>query len=697
MKTPEFFAHIIANPKSATHADYVALVDVVFYHDQKYHGQDAPEITDAEYDALRNVLNKIEDLHPDWVTDNSPSKRVGAVVSSKFRKTRHIVPMLSLGNAFTDDDVIDFFDRCRRFLGLVGDAPLPVWAEPKIDGLSCSIRYERGRLVSAATRGDGFTGEDITANARTIKTIPQILKGDVPDVLDVRGEVYMRKDDFLRLNEMETRRGEDPFANPRNAAAGSLRQLDANITAARPLRFFAYAVGECSAPLSSTQSGLRNRLHEMGFDVADPARVVHGVDDVLAFYQDVMAGRAALPFDIDGVVYKVDDMALQDRLGFVARAPRWAIAHKFPAERAKTTLRAITVQVGRTGVLTPVAELDPINVGGVLVARATLHNEDELARKDIRIGDTVVIQRAGDVIPQVVSVDLDARPVGTAPFIMPNICPACGSAAVRHDGQVARRCTGGLICPAQAVLRLCHFVSRLAFDIDGMGEKIVAEFYETGFLRTPADIFTLEVRNRAALAKIENRDGWGAQSVKNLWAAIDARRVIALPRFLYALGIFQVGEATAQKLSTVYPTIELWLALMDRARAHDDMLPRELETIEGIGPSMAEDIVDFFKEPHNQTVITDLLAHITVEPYVPLATEQTDLTGKTVVFTGTLVRLTRAEAKARAERAGAKVGSSVSAKTDLVVAGADAGSKLARAAELGVRVISEDEFLELME
>jgi DNA ligase (NAD+) len=676
-------------------ARYNELIRQIRYHDEKYHTLDAPEITDAAYDALRRELADLERLHPDWAATAITTSAVGAAPLAKFGKITHAVPMLSLNNAFTELDVTDFMDRLRRFLDWSSTQNTSFWVEPKIDGLSCSLRYENGTLVAAATRGDGHVGEDITANARTIADIPQTLRG-APHILEVRGEVYIAKDDFLALNQVETAAGRDPFANPRNAAAGSLRQLDPNITAARPLRFFAYALGAVSATFApTTQHDLVRALGQWNFPLPRPARLVTDTNGLLDFYRTVHDERAGLPYDIDGVVYKVNDRVLQDRLGFVGRAPRWAIAHKFPAEQATTKIRTISVQVGRTGVLTPVADLEPVNVGGVIVARATLHNEDEIARKDIRVGDTVIIQRAGDVIPQVVAVVADARPKDAPAFIMPDTCPVCGSAAIRHDDQVARRCTGGLICSAQAVERLCHFVSKLAFDIEGLGQKSIQEFYEQGFIKTPADLFTLGAR-RAAL-DLDARDGWGKLSVNNLIAAIDARRRIALPRFLYALGIFQVGEVTAQKLAAVYPSIKHWQTLLARALAGDATLTDELIQIESIGPSMADDIVDFLAEPQNQSVIGDLLTHVTVLDYQPPQKTTTALSNKVVVFTGTLAQLSRAEAKARAERAGAKVGSSVSNKTDYVVAGDDAGSKLRTAQELGVAIISEDEFLSLVD
>lgn len=676
-------------------ARYHDLITQIAAHDIAYHQKDAPVITDAEYDALRRELNAIERDHPDMVRADSPSKKVGAAVSSKFKKVKHAVPMLSLENAFSDEDVFDFFVQMRRFLGLPDEAGIEVFAEPKIDGLSCSLRYEKGVLVRAATRGDGFEGEDITSNIRTLKDVPQTLKGSVPDVLEVRGEVYMRKDDFLKLNEGEIVKGEEPFANPRNAAAGSLRQLDSSITASRPLRFFAYALGEQSHAFGRghSQQGIHMGLEACGFSVPEPNRFCRNLDDVLGFYSDISAQRPALPFDIDGVVYKVNDIALQIRLGFRSRTPRWAIAHKFPAEQAHTTLNAITIQVGRTGVLTPVAELEPVNVGGVIVARATLHNEDEIARKDVRVGDTVIIQRAGDVIPQVVGVIDDVAHKQRQKFEFPHECPVCGSAALRYNDEVAWRCNGGLICGAQAVERLKHFVSRLAFDIEGLGEKIIAEFWNENLVKAPADIFTLEKRDAVHLIKIKNRDGWGDLSAANLFKAIEDRRIIALNRFLYALGIHQVGEATAQKLAGVYPRIEDWLTLMARTKKDEAGVINDLTQIEGIGPRMAQDIAAFFHEPHNQNVIHDLLAQIRVEPHVVVRALTGPLVGKTVVLTGTLPTLSRAEAKARAERAGAKVASSVSSKTDYVIAGEDAGSKLKDAQKLGIVVIDEGQFI----
>jgi DNA ligase (NAD+) len=674
---------------------YAELVAQIRHHDDLYHAKDQPEITDADYDALRRELDVLERDHPEFVTDESPSKKVGAVPSQKFGKIQHGVPMLSLGNAFSSDDVHDFFDRMRNFLKLPDNAAITILAEPKIDGLSCSLTYEQGVLVRAATRGDGTTGEDITANIKTLHDVPHKLMGKVPDVMEVRGEVYLRKDDFLVMNDAEIAAGREIFANPRNAAAGSLRQLDVSVTASRPLRFFAYALGQVSSPLAPTQHGIREALETAGFIAPEPSQLCTTESDVLEFFEEVAASRASLPFDIDGVVYKVDDLQLQERLGFVARAPRWATAHKFPAEQAQTIIKDIIIQVGRTGVLTPVAELEPINVGGVMVSRATLHNEDEILRKDIRVGDRVVVQRAGDVIPQIVEVVAGQTQRGGA-FKFPHQCPVCGSDAIRLEGEVARRCTGGLICEAQAVERLRHFVSRNAFDIEGLGEKIIAEFWAESRVRTPADIFTLQQRDASVSEKLATRPGWGAQSAANLFAAIEARRTIPIHRFIYALGIHQVGEVTAQKLVAVYPTADDWLKIINRCKNHDASLMNDLTSIEGVGPSTAEDIVAFFKEHHNQTALSALLAQLVLQPYVPVVIDGGALTGKTLVLTGTLPTLSRAEAKARAERAGAKVSSSVSAKTDYVLAGVDAGSKLKNAQTLGVKIIDEIEFLAMI-
>lgn len=674
---------------------HAELVQAILHHDRLYHQMDQPEISDADYDALRRELESIEAQYPDLATLDSPTRNVGAAPAAGFGKVRHAVPMLSLNNAFSDDDVSDFITRIRNFLNLDPGAVVELAAEPKIDGLSCSLRYESGRLVMAATRGDGMEGEDITANVRTIADIPQQLSGNPPDVIEVRGEIYMRRDAFAALNAGQEAAGKPPFANPRNAAAGSVRQLDSKITAARPLRFFGYALGQVSEKIGPTQWDVRRALKSYGFAEAEPARLCAGVDEVLAYYNDIAATRAEIPYDIDGVVYKVNRLDWQERLGFVSRAPRWAVAHKFPAEQAVTRLNDIIIQVGRTGALTPVAVLEPITVGGVVVARATLHNEDEIARKDIRIGDHVVIQRAGDVIPQVLRVVTERRTAQSQPFVFPDICPVCGSHAVRDDGEVARRCTGGLICEAQAVERLKHFVSRNGFDIEGLGDKIIAEFWSGGRVRTPGDIFRLAENDALADEKLQDCEGWGTQSVKNLFAGIEARREIPLNRLIYALGIRQVGEATAKRLAAAYGTFAQWRDAMIAAQDPDGEARAELLAIEDIGPGVAGDIVAFFAEEHNRAILNDLAAQLDIHPYDAPDVGDSAVAGKTVVFTGTLTRMTRSEAKARAEKLGAKVAGSVSKKTDFVVAGEDAGSKLKTARDLGVAVLSEDEWLAL--
>ena len=674
-------------------------------HDALYFREDAPEISDAEYDALRRRLEDIERRFPEARPSDSPTATVGAAPVEVFGKIRHSVPMLSLGNAFDDADVTDFVERVRRFLGQPTTEPLAFTAEPKIDGLSISIRYEKGRFVQAATRGDGFEGENVTANVGTIAGVPERLSGgDVPDVIDVRGEIYLAHEDFRRLNEAQAAAGQKVFANPRNAAAGSLRQLDPRITASRPLRFFAYAWGEASRLPAATQSGIYTAYASWGLPVNPLATVCRDSDEMLAFYRAIGTKRATLGYDIDGVVYKVDRLDLQDRLGFVSRSPRWAIAHKFPAEQATTVLRDIEIQVGRTGSLTPVAKLEPVTVGGVVVANATLHNEDEIARKDIRIGDTVIIQRAGDVIPQVLGVVVEKRPSEARPFEFPQACPACGSHAVRETDErtgetdVVRRCTGGLVCPAQAKERLKHFVSRNAVDIEGLGEEKIELFYTEGLIMRPADIFTLAERNKRSLTKLENRKGFGKKSVDNMFAAIEARRTIPLERFIFALGIRHVGETTARDLARAFGD---FAKFRDAAAAaaiggHDSEAYRDIDAIEGIGPTVVDALADFFGEPHNIEALDDLLAQVTVAPFVRIQTTTSPVTDKTVVFTGTLERMTRNEAKATAERLGAKVAGSVSKKTDYVVAGADAGSKLAKARELGVAVLSEDDWLQLI-
>ena len=683
-------------------AEHARLARELAGHDRAYYQNDAPKISDAAYDALRRKIEAIEARFPQFVDLFSPTQRVGAAPSGKFGEIRHAVPMLSLGNAFNDEDVADFVGRIRRFLGLGEDAVVAITAEPKIDGLSASLRYEKGRLVHGATRGDGQTGEDVTQNLLTLDDIPQTLPaGDWPDVVEVRGEVYMSHADFAALNQRQAEAGKDAYKNPRNAAAGSLRQIDPKMTAQRPLRFFAYAWGDVSAPLSDTQMGAVARLGEMGFPINPLMARCESVEALLAVYRDIEAQRAGLGYDIDGVVYKADRLDWQERLGFVARAPRWAIAHKFPAEQASTVLEAIDIQVGRTGALTPVARLTPVTVGGVLVTNATLHNQDEIERKDIRIGDTVVIQRAGDVIPQVVRVVDADRPDRGAPFEFPTDCPVCGSQALReHDAKTGkldaiRRCTGGLVCGAQLKERLKHFVSRKAFDIEGLGTKQIEAFQEEGLVREPADIFTLKARNAAGaiVPPLQERDGFGETSIGNLFASIEDRRAIALARFLNALGIRHVGENTAALFARTYGSWPLFRAAAENLA--DETVRADMLGIDGIGNAAVEALDQYFTEAHNREVLDHLEAELTIEDAEAVANDS-PVAGKTVVFTGALERMTRDEAKAKAQSLGAKVAGSVSGKTDYLVAGPGAGSKAKKAAELGVTTLTEDEWFVLI-
>jgi len=673
-------------------AEHARLGAEIAEHDKRYYQEDAPSVSDAEYDDLRRRYLALEAAFPELADADSLSRKVGAAPAEKFAKVRHAVPMLSLGNIFADEEVEEFCARVRRFLGLSEAAPLAMTAEPKIDGLSCTIRYEDGELKQAATRGDGYEGEDVTANVRTIKAVPNRLTG-APRIFEARGEVYMRHADFAALNARQAEAGKPTFANPRNFAAGSLRQLDPHITASRPLAFFAYAWGEVSEPFATTQFGAIEAMGRFGLPTNPLTKLCRSAAELLAHYRAIEAERANLGYDIDGVVYKVDDLALQQRLGFVSRSPRWATAHKFPSERATTVLEAIEIQVGRTGALTPVAKLRPVTVGGVVVANATLHNEDEIARKDVRIGDTVVVQRAGDVIPQVVEVVIERRPPGAEPFKFPETCPACDSAALREidektgEADVVRRCTGHLVCPAQAVEGLKHFASRNAFDIEGLGDKQIELFFKEGLVRTPADIFTLRARDGKDRPPLRDWEGFGETSVKNLFDAIDARRSIALNRFLFALGIRHVGETNARRLARHYGD---WEALRAAARPPD--AAEELASVDGIGPVVAETVADFFAEPRNEAALDALLHEVTVESMEAVAAGH-PLTGKTIVFTGSLERMTRDEAKAMAERLGAKVSGSISGKTDLVVAGPGAGSKLAKAREFGVETIDEEEWV----
>lgn len=669
-------------------------------HDRRYYQEDAPVISDADYDALRERNNAIEARFPELVRADSPARRVGAAPARGFAKVRHAIPMLSLDNAFSDEDVGDFFDRIRRFLRLDPDTPVAFTAEPKIDGLSLSVRYERGRLVAAATRGDGTVGEDVTANVRTLADVPAELHGrKVPAICEIRGEVYMTKSAFLALNQRQAAAGEQVFANPRNSAAGSLRQKDPAVTATRPLGFFAYSWGEMSDMPADTQSGMVKWFASCGFKTNPLMKVCGSVENMLAFHHRIELERGALDYDIDGVVYKVDRLDWQERLGFVSRSPRWAVAHKFPAEKATTVVRAIEIQVGRTGALTPVAKLDPVTVGGVVVQNATLHNADEIARLDVRVGDTVTIQRAGDVIPQVLGVIAEKRPKGAKPYAFPKTCPCSlhtsvvrDTTATGEEGAVAR-CTGEFACPFQRMEHLRHFVSRRAFDIDGLGEKQIAFFFEQGIIKEPADIFTLEERN--AEIKLEEIEGYGEVSVGNLFRAIRARHEIELERFIYALGIRHVGETTARALARGYGSWEAFHDACVAVAGNDNETREEMDALDQIGDTVIDALAAYFREAHNRGIVERLTAYVRILPAERPAT-QTAVAGKTVVFTGTLEKMTRDEAKAMAERLGAKVAGSVSKKTDFVVAGPGAGSKLAKARELGVNVLSEDEWLGLV-
>lgn len=688
------------------------LATIIADHDQHYHQDDTPQISDADYDALKRRNLEIEALFPELLRSDSPSTRVGYAPSEKFSKYAHSVPMLSLDNAFSEEDVEDFVGRIRRFLGLGSDVAIPITAEPKIDGLSASLRYENGVLVNGATRGDGQVGENVTGNLRTVETIPQRLHGSGwPEVIEIRGEVYMAHDDFNALNARMLDSGRQ-FANPRNAAAGSLRQLDARITAERPLKFFAYAWGELSVAVAKSQLEMMENFKAWGFEINPLMRRGENVAELIDVYKDIEAQRATLGYDIDGVVYKVDELALQARLGFASRFPRWAIAHKFPAEQATTILEDIEIQVGRTGALTPVAKLRPVTVGGVVVSNATLHNGDYIAGigasgesirdgRDLRKGDQVTVQRAGDVIPQIVDVDLSARADTSVPFEFPEICPACGSHAVREVNaksgkiDVIRRCTGGLICPAQAVEKLKHFVSRNALDIDGFGDKQAEAFYHDGLVTRPADIFTLQLRDKRSLKRLKDREGWGATSVGKLFEAIDERRNVVLNRFIFGLGIRHIGEGTAKLLARQYEDFEVLRAAVKVAADETSDAWTDLVNIDGIGETVAHALVDFFTEPHNDEALDALLEEVTPTPMEKTASDS-PVAGKTVVFTGSLEKFSRDEAKAMAERLGAKVAGSVSKKTDLLVAGPGAGSKLKKAQDLDIEVTDEDGWLAIV-
>jgi len=682
------------------------LADLIGAANIAYHQSDAPQISDAEYDALKRRNSEIEGRFPHLKHSDSPSDQVGAPVSSGFSKVTHAVRMLSLGNAFDDQDMFDFQERIQRYLGT--DQGIAFTVEPKIDGLSLSLRYEHGKLTVAATRGDGAVGENVTENARTIQDIPHEIQ-NAPDVVEVRGEVYMSHADFADLNARQSERGGKTFANPRNAAAGSLRQLDENITRERPLRFFAYAWGELSEPLAPTQQGAVARLAEFGFQTNPLTMRFDTMEAALEHYRLIEAQRATLGYDIDGVVYKVDDLALQSRLGFRSTTPRWAIAHKFPAELAWTRLLGIDIQVGRTGALSPVARLDPVTVGGVVVSNATLHNEDYIQGrdsngdsirdgKDIRVGDWVQVYRAGDVIPKIADVDLSKRPADAVPFVFPETCPECNSPAVREEGDAVRRCTRGLICPAQAVERLKHFVARKAFDIDGLGAKQIEMFFADPILpiNEPADIFTLQARDSANLARLKNRDGWGDKSAQNLFAAIEDKRTIGFGRLLFGLGIRHVGEAAGNLIAARYGNWAEFTQVMDQAQDQTSDAYADLIAIDGVGQVMAQSLLLAFAPGAERDGIDRLVTHLTIQDAEKPKTDGSPIAGQTLVFTGTLERMSRAEAKARAESLGAKVSGSVSAKTDLLIAGPGAGSKAKKAADLGIKTIDEDQWIDMI-
>jgi DNA ligase (NAD+) len=670
-------------------------------HDKLYYQQAEPEITDGEYDRLRARLEKLEQWYPELADDQSPTQQVGYEPADEFSKYEHKSPMLSLSNAFDDADVTDFLARLRRFLTLAPDHPIDIFAEPKIDGLSCSITYDNGSLTLAATRGDGRVGEDVTRNIQTIDNIPKQLSGDPPQSIEIRGEVFIARDDFIVMNNRREDQEKSKFANPRNAAAGSLRQLDPNVAAKRPLRFIAYAIGDVNnggdkSTLVDRQSEIPELLKSFGFAINQPFNTHDNLDGLLDYYDDILNRRDDIAHEIDGVVYKVDRIDLQSELGNISRAPRWAIAHKFPAETGVTRVRDIQVQVGRTGALTPVAKLSPIGIGGVEVSSASLHNEDEINRKDVRIGDKVVVKRAGDVIPQIVEVKVNARDGTEEQFNFPCKCPECGSDAIRPPGEAIRRCTGGLICPAQAVERLKHFVSRDAFDIENLGGKLIEQLYHHDILSTPVDIFTIPDRQVSGKIDLTTLDGWGEKSVQNLITAIENSRTIALNRFIYALGIRQIGEAMARKLARRYNTVENWMDQMMAARDKSSDAYHDLLEIEDIGESVANDLTAFFAEDHNLKVLQGLLEEVKVEPVQSRGETESPITGKTIVFTGSLSHMTRKEAKEKARSMGASVTGSVSGNTDILIAGDKAGSKLDKARDLGITIWDEDQWMEIV-
>ncbi len=664
------------------------LTEALHHHNKLYHQQDDPEISDAEYDALKRRLIKLEEAFPEFKHPNSPTALVGYQPIDAFEKVKHKRRMLSLANAFSEDDVKDFLDRIQRFLKT--DEAIELTAEPKIDGLSCALHYKNGQFVQAVTRGDGTVGEDITHNILTMKDIPRSLTAPFPEEIEIRGEAYIATEDFLDMNKEREESGKKIFANPRNAAAGSLRQLDPNIAAQRPLKMIAYAVGHVSDDFYQTiktQSHFREELERWGFRVNAPVATVSSVKDMMEYYEDILSTRPDLPHEIDGIVYKVNQFDLQERLGNVSNAPRWAIAHKLPAEKAVTVIKDILISVGRTGVLTPVADLEPVGVGGVIVSRATLHNEDEIQRKDIRVGDTVIIQRAGDVIPQVLEVKTELRSQNSVPFKMPDTCPECGSHAIRPEGEVARRCTGGLICPAQAIEHLKHFVSRKALNIDGMGDRIITDFYNKGWIKNPLDIFTLEKRQEAGEINLLEQNGWGEKSVENLFKSIDDAKSVRLETFIYALGIRQIGEVTAKKIAQEFTSLDTLILTYQPNAAFPD-----LSNIDSIGPEIDKDFQEFWAKEHNLEMIQELATEMSVSDYV-LEVIDSPIKGKTVVFTGTLTTLSRSEAKEMVERLGGKPSSSISSKTDYLVVGEGGGKKRQKAEELGVKVLNEDEWM----
>jgi DNA ligase (NAD+) len=679
-------------------AELERLAAEIAAHDRRYYQEDAPSVSDAIYDALRKRNEAIERRFPQLIRPDSPSRRVGAAPAQKFAKVRHSVPMLSLGNAFSDDEIAEFVERVRRFLRFTPDQKIVFTAEPKIDGLSCTLRYEHGRLTRGATRGDGMEGEDVTANVRTLTDIPKQLRGKAPEVCEVRGEVYMIKSAFLALNERQKAAGKQIFANPRNSAAGSLRQLDPAITAERPLGFFAYSWGETSEMPAQSQSGMVKWFGQRGFKTNPLMKLCSSVEAMLAFHHDIEAQRGTLDYDIDGVVYKVDRLDWQQRLGFVSRNPRWAIAHKFPAEKATTVIKAIDIQVGRTGAITPIARLEPVTVGGVVVSNATLHNEDEIERLGVRVGDTVTVQRAGDVIPQVLGVVAD-RPRGAKPYRIPKTCPCPLKTAIVREAiaggeEGARsRCTGEFACPFQRIEHLRHFVSRRAFDIEGLGEKQIALFFEQGWVKEPAEIFTLEQRN--SKIRLQEHEGYGETSVRNLFSAINARGKISLERFIYSLGMRHVGETTARELARGYGTWDAFHQACVQIAAGNGETRTEMDNLDQIGDTVIDSIAAYFGEEHNRRIVERLTAQVDIRPAERPASDS-PVVGKTIVFTGALEKMTRDEAKAMAERLGAHVAGSVSKKTDYVVAGPGAGSKLAKAKEAGVQVLTEDEWFALV-